>query len=130
MNWSAKKDYIYCKWNVEKETPEGQNGKKITLIGNAKADAEADLNGINEVMAVGPDVKDIKVGEWVMLTNTEMPIINIDGTAYMALKEHMVMLSFDEKPAVENCKNPKDGSIIRTRKTEAKALAFKEKYKQ
>lgn len=130
MNWSAKKDYIYCKWNVRKETPEGENGKKISLIGNALADAEAELNGINEVVAVGPDVKDIKVGEWVMLTNTEMPIINIDGEAYMALKDHMVMLSFDEKPEVENCKNPKDGSIIRTKKTEKKALEFRDKYKQ
>ena len=129
MNWSAKKDYIYCRWNVRKEAAKGANDKVI-LVGNALADAEAELNGINEVVAVGPEVKDVKVGEWVMLTNTEMPIINIDGESYMALKEHMVMLSFTDKPEIENCKNPKDGSIIRTKKTEKKALEFKDKYKQ
>lgn len=130
MSWNAKKDYIYCKWNVRQESTEGANGKKIVLQGNALADAESELNGINEVCAVGPDVKDVKVGDWAMLTNTEMPVINIDGVNYMAIKEHMVMLTFDNKPEVENCKNPKDGSIIRTKKTEKKALEFKDKYKQ
>ena len=129
VNFNAKKDYIYCKWNIPKEST-GEAGKKIALIGNALADKESELNGINEVVAVGPDVKDVKVGDWAMLTNTEMPIINIDGTAYMAIKDHMVMLTFDEKPHIENCKNPKDGSIIRTKKTEKKALEFKDKYKQ
>ena len=129
VNFKAKKDYIYCKWNIPKDLS-GDKGKKIALIGTALADQESELNGINEVMAIGPDVKDVNLGDWVMLTNTEMPIINIDGVAYMAVKEHMIMLSFDDKPEIENCKNPKDGSIIRTKKTEKKALEFKDKYKQ
>lgn len=125
VNFKAKKDYVYCRWHVLKE-----EDKKIKLIGNALEDANADLNGINEVCAIGPEVKDIKVGDWAMLNNMQVPIINIDGVDYAALKEHMIMLTFDEKPEIENCKNPKDGSLIKTKKTEAKALAFKDKYKQ
>ena len=129
INFKPLRDYVICEWYTM--TSEEKKAKNtIILLGNDKANHEEDMNGINEVLAVGPEVKNIKVGDWAMLANMEVPIINIDGVHCAAFKAHMLMGTFDEKPDTENCENPKDGTIIRTRKTEKKALAFKEKYKQ
>jgi hypothetical protein len=125
INFQPLGDYVVCEWYIapKKET-------KIELVGNAKADQEAGLNGINEVLAVGPKVENIKPGDWAMLAHMEVPIVNIDGTPCAMYKAHMLMGVFDEQPDLDDNNNSKEGAIIRTKKTEKKALEFKEKYKQ
>lgn len=129
INFRPLKDHVICEWYTEKEI-EGDKGKKIILTGEAAKDRESELNGVNEVLAVGPDVEGIKVGDWAMLSNMQVPILNIDGVLCADFKAHMIMGVFDEKPDIENCKNPQDGHIIRTSKTKEKAVKFAEKYKQ
>ena len=129
INFKPLRDYVICEWYVKKEEKDPKK-KEIILVGNAKAEREEEMNGINEVLAVGPDVQNIKPGDWAMLANMEVPILNIDGVQCAAFKSHMLMGIFEEKPDIENCENPKDGTIIRTKKTEKKALEFRDKYKQ
>ena len=124
INFEPYRDYVICEWYVE----EKQEESKIHLIGNAKQDAVDKLNGINEIIAVGPDVKQAKVGDWAFLSHTEVPIVNIDGVHCAMYKEHMIMGSFSSKPAI--AENDKEGPKIKTTKTEEKAVEFKNKYKQ
>lgn len=125
INFKPTKDYVICEWYTAKE----KEDSKVILVGNAKNDRIEELNGINEVLAVGPDVVGIKPGDWAMLSHMEVPIVNIDGVACAAYKSHMIMGTFDSQPEIDNNKNSKEGAIIRTKKTEGKALDFKDKYK-
>lgn len=125
INFEPFRDYVICEWYVKEEKEEK---KKIILTGNAAQNEIESLNGINEVLAVGPDVKQAKVGDWVMLAHMEVPIVNIDGVPCAMYKEHMIMGTFDEKPDI--AENDKNGPSIRTKKTEKKSLEFKDKYKQ
>jgi co-chaperonin GroES (HSP10) len=127
INFTPMRDYVVCEWYV---APEKDKEKKIILTGNAEQDAIAELNGINEVLAVGEDVKNIKVGDFAMLSHMEVPIVNIDGVQCAMYKAHMIMGTFESKPDVDENKNSKEGPIIKTKKTEQKAVEFKNKYKQ
>jgi co-chaperonin GroES (HSP10) len=126
INFKPLRDYVICEWYVEEEKKEST----IILTGNAKEDKIAELNGINEVLAVGPDVVGVEPGQWAMLAHMEVPIVNIDGVPCAMYKSHMIMGLFDDKPDVEDNGNDKSGATIRTKKTEKKALEFKDKYKQ
>lgn len=124
INFNPTKDYIVCEWYTAKEKE-----SKVILMGNAKDDRQAGLNGVNEILAVGPDVPEyIKPGQWALLSHMEVPIVNIDGVDCAMYKSHMFLGTFDTKPDVAG--NDKSGPKIKTTKTQEKALEFKEKYKQ
>jgi hypothetical protein len=125
INFEPFRDYVICEWYVKEEKE-----SKIKLVGNAAQDALEELNGINEILAVGPDCKQAKVGQFAMVGHMEVPIVNIDGIPCAMYKEHMLMGAFDSKPDVEENKNSKEGPVIRTKKTEQKAVDFAHKYKQ
>ena len=125
INFKPNKDYVVCQWY----TAEEKKDTKVILVGSAKGQREDSLNGVNEILAVGPDVPEgIKPGQWAMLAHMEVPIVNIDGIHCAMYKAHMIMGTFEEKPDIAD--NSKEGPSIRTKKTEEKALAFKDKYKQ
>jgi co-chaperonin GroES (HSP10) len=125
INFNPLADYVVCEWYLKEEKE-----SEIILTGTAKKEEEAGLNGINEVLAVGPTVENIKVGDWAMLAHTEVPIVNIDGVPCAIYKAHMLMGTFDSKPDLETSKNSKEGPILRTKKTEKKARDFAKKYGQ
>jgi hypothetical protein len=127
INFKPMRDYVVCEWYVKKEE---EDKKKIILTGNAAQDAIEELNGINEILAVGEDVKNMEPGQWAMLSHTEVPIVNIDGIPCAMYKAHMIMGTFDGQPDIDENKNSKEGPIIRTKKTEKKSLEFRDKYKQ
>ena len=125
INFNPLGDYVIVEW-YKMEDKEST----IELVGQAKEMAEASLNGVNEVLAVGPKVENIKVGDWAMLAHMEVPLINIDGVACAIYKAHMLMGTFESKPNLENTKGSNEMPKIKTTKTEAKAVEFKNKYKQ
>jgi hypothetical protein len=129
INFTPRKDYVVVEWYVIKK--EDEKNKIIIPESSLKDYREDSLNGINEILAVGSSCDpNLKVGQWAMLNHTEVPIVNIDGVSCALYKEHMIVGTFDEKPDLDANKTSKDGPIIRTRKTEEKALKFKDKYKQ
>jgi co-chaperonin GroES (HSP10) len=93
-----------------------------------QAELNALENGITQVMAVGPDCKLVKVGDWVLL-NSPGRLINVEGIAYGLVKEHQIDGVFDNEP---NTKKVDEIGVapgtLKTTKTEKKALDFKEKY--
>jgi len=126
INFKPLKDYVVCEWYVKDEKKES----KVILPSNVTDSRIEELNGINEVLAVGEDVKGMEPGNWAMLSHMEVPIVNIDGKQCAMYKAHMIMGVFENQPDIDNNKNSKEGAIIRTKKTEKKSIEFRDKYKQ
>ena len=124
INFTPIGDYVVCEWYVaNKVTDSG-----IELVGESIKKQEEGMNGINEILAVGPEVKGILPGDWAMVAHMEVPIVNIDGTPCAMYKSHMIMGVFDDKPDLEMSNNAKDAAILKTKKTEKRARDFAKKY--
>ena len=85
-------------------------------------------NGITSVAAIGPDVKQYKVGDWVLLKSAGR-LINVEGEQYGLVAEHQIEGKYDKEPDTKrtDALSPKPGTM-KTEKTEKKALDFKNKY--
>lgn len=85
-------------------------------------------NGITQVVAVGPDCKLVKVGDWILL-NSPGRLINVEGTAYGLVKEHQIDGVFHSEPTTKKIDEiGVPPGTLKTTKTEKKALDFKDKY--
>lgn len=108
--------------------------KSAGIILSPELQAELDAkknaleNGITSVAAVGPDCKQVKVGDWVLL-NSAGKLINVEGTQYGFVKEHQIDGIYAKEPKTKKIDEikPQPGTL-RTEKTEKKALDFNKKY--
>lgn len=112
--------------NVLLEWKESKKGA-LELPEDLKIQINAQDNGITRALAVGPDCKTIKEGDWVLL-NGAGRLINLDGTTYGLVKEHQIDATFKKKPVLR--KNELDAlPYIKTEKTEQKVVDFNIKHK-
>jgi hypothetical protein len=66
-----------------------------------------------ELMAVGPDVKHAKVGQWGLLnTNCTPAAVIHDGEMYHLIQEYDIAVLFDEQPDLDDIVGS-DTSIVR-----------------
>lgn len=101
----------------------------LTLSPEMMMMKEMQKNGITQVAAVGPDVKVIKTGDWVLL-NAAGRLIKIDGKTYGVVLENQIDGAFDEKPKVTDVpvKEEDLSDRIKTDKTESKIIKLNDKY--
>ena len=108
---------------------------KVGIILSPELQAEIDAkknaleNGITSVVSVGPDCKQVKVGDWVLL-NSAGKLINVDGVQYGFVKEHQIDGIYSKEPSTKRIDEIRaQPGTLKTEKTEKKALDFKDKYK-
>ena len=82
----------------------------ILLEGRAFEMAEAALNQCNKVLSIGAEVKDIKVGDFVLMGGTGR-LITLNGTKYGIIKEHMVDAVFNSQPSIGEDEGASQGGI-------------------
>ena len=112
--------------NVLLEWKESKKGA-LQLPDELRAQINAQDNGITKALAVGPDCKTIKEGDWVLLNGAGRLLI-LDGTTYGLVKEHQIDATFKKKPVLG--KNELDAlPHIKTEKTEKKVVDFNIKHK-
>lgn len=101
---------------------------KIIVADHLRKQFNADLNGVNEVVAVGPDCKFAKVGDWVMIGQADTPVLRIDGKPYAMLREHQVTGKFPEgRPEMDTSKGLDMPVEFKTTKTKSKLDNFAKK---
>ncbi len=111
--------------NVLIEWKEAKEGA-LHLPDDLKTQIESQNNGITKALAVGPDCKSVKAGDWVLLNGAGRLII-LDGTTYGLVKEHQVDATFKKKPVLgRNDQDPAPG--LKTSKTEKKIKVFNDKH--
>jgi co-chaperonin GroES (HSP10) len=121
---------VLLKWR-EAENDEKASGIIIpeAIREQRQAELNALENGITQVMAVGPDCKLVKPGDWVLL-NSPGRLINVEGTAYGLVKEHQIDGVFAKEPSTKKIDEiGAPPGTLKTTKTEKKALDFGNKYK-
>lgn len=121
---------VLLNWQVAEKSE-----TKVGIILSPELQAEIDAkknaleNGITIVEAVGPDCKQVKVGDWVLL-NSAGKLLNIEGKQYGFIKEHQIDGIYDKEPSTKRVDEIRaQPGTLQTEKTEKKALAFKDKYK-
>ncbi len=111
--------------NVLIEWKEAKDGA-LHLPEELKAQIEAQNNGITKALAVGPDCKSVKEGDWVLLNGAGRLLV-LNGIAYGIIKEHQVDATFEKKPILgRNDQDTVPG--LKTSKTENKIKVFNQKH--
>ncbi|MAH44669.1 hypothetical protein CMI37_02520 [Candidatus Pacearchaeota archaeon] len=111
--------------NVLLEWKESDEGA-LQLPDELRAQINAQNNGVTKALAVGPDCKTIKEGDWVLLNGTGRLLV-LDGITYGMVKEHQIDATFKAKPRLG--KNELDSfSNIKIEKTIKKAKDFNTKH--
>lgn len=87
----------------------------------AQFERESAINLYPKVLAVGPDVKTIKPGQYAVSNAAGINLVTIDGTKYGLLKEHQIDMGLDQEPKVVDTV-PAD--LIKTEKTSKKVDSF------
>jgi hypothetical protein len=72
---------------------------------------EIELNAICKVLAVGEDVKLIKVGRYALMGGAGR-LIRLDGNVYGIVKEHMIDMHFATPPVIGEDDGDSQGSIM------------------
>jgi hypothetical protein len=111
--------------NVLLEWKESKEGT-LQLPDELRAQINAQDNGITKALAVGPDCKTIKEGDWVLL-NGAGRLLTLDGTTYGLVKEHQIDATFKKKPVLGKTELDPLPSI-KTEKTEKKVVDFNLKH--
>jgi hypothetical protein len=91
---------------------------------------EAELNGVNQVVAAGHQCDLVEEGDWVMLPPVPLPILNFNGKEYGMIREHQLLGVFpDGKPSDDMIRRPDMGlgNEIKLDKTADKVKAFQDK---
>lgn len=111
--------------NVLIQWKESKDGA-LHLPDELKAEIDAQNNGITKAIAVGPDCKSVKEGDWVLLNGAGRLLV-LDGVTYGLIKEHQVDATFKKKPVLgRNDQDTVPG--LKTSKTEKKIKVFNEKH--
>jgi hypothetical protein len=111
--------------NVLLEWKESDEGA-LQLPEELKAQINAQNNGVTKALAVGPDCKTIKEGDWVLLNGAGRLLV-LDGITYGMVKEHQIDATFKAKPRLG--KNELDSfSNIKIEKTAKKVEDFNIKH--
>jgi hypothetical protein len=101
------------KTNILIEWTRHSSRTNIKLEGRAHEMAEAALNQCNEVLSIGSEVKDIKIGDFVLMGGTGR-LITLNGVKYGIIKEHMVDAVFSSKPRIGEDEGVSQGGINTT----------------
>ena len=111
--------------NVLLEWKESDEGA-LQLPEELKAQINAQNNGVTKALAVGPDCKTIKEGDWVLLNGAGRLLV-LDGVTYGMVKEHQIDATFKIKPKLG--KNELDAlPSIKIEKTAKKVEDFNIKH--
>ncbi len=118
---SMKKSNILIEWT------DYVSRTSIQLDPASLANAEAKLNQCCKVLAVGDDVTDIKVGNYVLMGGAGR-LITLNDTTYGIIKEHMVDATFLTMPKIGKDEGDSQGAI-RTDITANQLEKFSKKHK-
>ncbi len=99
----------------------------ITLDPQALQMAEAKLNQCCQVLAVGDEVKSIKVGDFVLMGGAGR-LITINDVVYGIIKEHMVDAVFNKEPKIGKDEGKSQGEI-KTSVTQSQLEKFSNKHR-
>ena len=111
---------VLLEWNTLPDSPLILEG----LSAQAQFEKESAVNLFPKVLAVGPDVKTLKPGQYVVTGAPGINLITIDDVKYGLLKEHQIDMGLDQKPTgVETL----EADSIKTSKTAVKVDQFQTK---
>jgi len=79
-----------------------------------------------EVVAIGPECRQVKVGDWVLL-NANGEKLNIEGEDYGFIKEHQIFGVFAERPQATTAPK-RSNSNLKLNKTTKNVEEFNKKH--
>jgi len=100
---------------------------KLMLSPELKKEIEMAENGIVEVVEIGPDVKNIKPGQFVLL-NAAGRLINLNNKTYGLIKSFQIDGIYSEKPDFVKLEVSESALNINTSKTEQKISQLNKKF--
>jgi len=112
--------------NILVEWKEAEEGS-LHLPDELRSQIDAQNNGITKAIAVGPDCKTVKEGDWVLLNGVGRLLV-LENITYGMIKEHQVDATFTEKPLLGKNEQP-IAPGLNTLKTEGKIKEFNVKHK-
>lgn len=73
--------------------------KEKTDKGIYLPESKQTFKGIVKILAVGPQVKEVKVGDWILVSETASPkLLEIEGVVYGMLQEFEIDWIYNEQP--------------------------------
>lgn len=111
--------------NILVEWKEAEEGS-LHLPDELRTQIDAQNNGITKAIAVGPDCKTVKVGDWVLLNGVGRLLV-LENITYGMIKEHQVDATFTKKPLLGKNEQP-IAPGLNTLKTEKKIEEFNTKH--
>lgn len=126
VNFIPNSAAILVEW-YEKEEKESS----IVVPDHLKQEYNSGLNGINQVVAIGPQVVFCDVGDWVMLniSGDAVNLMNIDGKMYAYLRESQIAGKFPKgQPTLDTTKGiDMPPHFTTNRRTDKKLKEFADK---
>src|SRR3990167_11277597 len=104
-----------------------QSESKLSLPPEVLKDIEMAENGIVKVVEVGPEVKQIKPNDYVLL-NAAGRLINLNGKMYGLIKQFQIDGVYSSKPEFTKIEAPSTLHTIKTDKVEKQIVNMNKKY--
>jgi len=100
---------------------------EISFSQELQRDKETRINQFPQVVAVGPDCKTVRAGNFIAINVNNFSILTIDEVPYGLVKEHQIDVAFDKKP---DTAHKLEGDPISVEKTGRKVEEFQTKAKK